>query len=80
LKTISVTIISEVLTEEGRKKLEELSNNEVDFEDLTCDNGRTREEYNSLGMKIPQSLIDKEQSYGKGFELDDEYYDTVFKP
>ena len=77
MKTLSVTVVQEVLTEEAIAKLD--AQEGTLFEDLTCDSGKTRENYQDLGMKIPASLLEKEKNFGKDQDLEDEDFDILFK-
>jgi len=78
MKLIHVTIVNEVLTEAAMKKLDDLEGTE--FEDLTCDAGRTREQYLDLGMAIPKDLLEKEKNFGKAQNLEDEDFEFTFSP
>ena len=67
-KTITLTGVGNVLTKEAEEKLFNKSNSPP-----TCDNGRTREFYEDLGLSvedIPQSLKDKELAYDEEEDLE----------
>ena len=75
-KIIFVTVIGEVLTEEAKKKLD--SQDYVEYDDLTCDNGHQRSWYQNMDIPIPQELKDKEKLFNKNNEeLADEDYEQV---
>ena len=65
-----------------KKEIQEIVDNERDlfFEDLTCENGRTREDYENLGIKIPKDLIEKEKAFDKEEDFDDDDYEFVEYP
>ena len=65
---LQLTGLGEALTKAAQEKLEQ--EDDLFFEDLTCEDGRTREQYESLGIKIPKDLIDKEKAFDKEFDLD----------
>ena len=80
-KLLKLTGVGEVLTKEAQEKLDKAENEEVlIFEDLTCDSGRTREDYESLGMKVPKDLIQKEKDFDKDIDLEDEDFETLEYP
>lgn len=78
-KILKLTGIGEVLTKEAQEKLDNLEDVTM-FEDLTCDAGRTREDYESLGMKVPKDLIEKEKNFDKGVTLEDEDFENLEYP
>ena len=78
-KRLKLTGRGEVLTKEAQKKLDE-DRGVMLFEDLTCDAGRTREQYEALGMKIPKDLIEKEKDFEKGISLEDEDFEIFEYP
>lgn len=65
-----------------KKEIQEIVDNERDlfFEDLTCENGRSREDYENLGIKIPKDLIEKEKAFDKEEDFDDDDYEFVEYP
>ncbi len=65
-----------------KNEIQEIVDNERDlfFEDLTCENGRTREDYENLGIKIPKDLIEKEKAFDKEEDFDDDDYEFVEYP
>lgn len=77
---LRLTGIGEILTKEAQEKLDSVSEGVSTIEDITCDNGRTREQYESLGIGVPEDLIEKEKAFKNGFELDDEDYEELEYP
>lgn len=67
-KYLYLTTVKSELTEAAEKRLDEL---DEEYEP-TCSNGRTREWYEDMNIKIPQDLLDKEKSINKGVDLTDE--------
>ena len=76
---LKLTGRGEILTKEAQEKLDK-ENEAVMFEDLTCDAGRTREQYESLAMKVPQDLIEKEKNFEKGIDLTDDDFEVLEYP
>ena len=76
---LKLTGIGEVLTKEAQEKLESVEDVSV-FEDLTCEAGRTRQQYEDLGMKIPKDSLEKERNFDKGIMLDDEDFENLEYP
>ncbi len=76
---IKLTGIGEVLTKEAEEKLERGVDSAV-FEDLTCGDGRTRTDYENLGMKVPEDLIQKEKEFNNGIILEDEDFEDLEYP
>jgi len=75
---LRLTGIGETLTETAEKRLEASEDNILL---PTCDNGRTMEDYETLGFpqdKIPKELIQRQKDYELGIELKDEDYEEVY--
>jgi len=75
---LRLTGIGETLTETAEKRLEASEDNILL---PVCDNGRTMEDYETLGFpqdKIPKELIQRQKDYELGIELKDEDYDKVY--
>lgn len=80
-KLLKLTGVAETLTKEAQEKLDKVEDNEVlIFEDLTCEDGRTREQYENLGIKVPKDLIQKEKDFDKDIDLEDEDFETLEYP
>lgn len=77
---LKLTGTAETLTKEAQEKLDKVQDGVSTIEDLTCENGRTREDYENLGIRVPQDLIDKERNFEDGFELDDNDYEELEYP
>ena len=78
-KRLKLTGTSEVLTEKAQEKFDKIEGGSM-FEDLTCEHGRTRENYESLGIKIPESLLEKERDFDKGVKLEDDDFEVEEYP
>jgi len=70
---LSLTGIAEVVTEAAEKKLEK----EDSYQVPTCDNGLTEEQYQDLGIPLPDSLVQKLKKLEYGVELEDEDFEQV---
>jgi len=73
-----LTGLGETLTKEAQEKLNKETQGVSTIEDLTCENGRTREQYENLGMRVPDDLIEKEKNFEVGIKIEDEDYEEVY--
>jgi hypothetical protein len=69
MKILKLTATSKVLTREAEERL-----NATDFDEPKCSNGNTREYYESMGLRIPQDLLDAEKEFD---ELEDEDFEVI---
>ena len=77
-KLLKLTGIGEMLTEEAQQRAEKIE--PTTFQDIECENGRTREEYENLGIRVPKDLIAKEKAFNAEDMFEDEDYEQVASP
>ena len=69
-----LTGFGEVLTESAEKKLEQGDS----IRTPTCDNGKTADWYEDMGIKLPEELEERLNKQDKGIELEDEDFEEIY--
>lgn len=70
-KYLHLTAIKKELTDEAQDKIDAWENMD-DGGEPTCSSGNTREFYDNMGLKVPDSLIAAEKELNKPLDLDEE--------
>ena len=71
---LRLTGVSDVITEAAEKKLEKGETYQVP----TCNNGKTAEFYDDIGIPLPPDLVEKLKKQDKGIELSSEDFEEEY--